>query len=84
MRPTTMTNPVETLASRRIAWSYRLDLLALDRSVPEGYLMTTVATSGAFRPASDHIETKTHQICNSATACRSTRLIGHEPTRNQS
>jgi hypothetical protein len=57
-RSTTVTNPGETLASRRIAWSDRLDLLALDRSVPEGYLMTTAATSGAFRPASDYIETE--------------------------
>jgi hypothetical protein len=56
---------------------------ALDRSVPQGHLIKNRGDQRCSRPASDYIETKTHQICNRVTASRSTRLIGQEPTRNQ-
>jgi hypothetical protein len=78
--------PLGTSPGRSVAAldSTSLCVLTLDRRVLQGHLIYTAATSGIFRQSSDHIETKTHQICNSATASRSTRLIGREPTRNQS
>src|SRR6267143_5722043 len=54
--PNTVTRPGGTLTPRKIARTYSLDLLALDRSVRQGHLIHSAATSGAFRPASDHIE----------------------------
>ena len=73
LRPTIVTNPSETLTSRRLARSSNMDLLALDRSIPQGHLIDKRCDQRAF------IETKTHQIYNNATASRTIRLIGHEP-----
>jgi hypothetical protein len=61
-----------------------LDLFALDRSVPEGYLMTTAATRGAFRQPSDHIETKTPSDLQQRDRASLYPTDRHEPTRNQS
>src|SRR6266436_7995523 len=54
--PNTVTRPGGTLTPRKIARSYRIDSHALDRSVRQGHLIHSAATSGAFRPASGHID----------------------------
>ena len=45
--PNTVTRPGGTLTPRKIARSYRIDSHALDRSVRQGHLIRSAATSGA-------------------------------------